>query len=79
MPMRTVTRTMNANILQGVIDLPKDFAHRQVEVTVSLKDDDVSFAFSDDTLRAIAEAKRISRDPSVKSYTSAKSLLDDCE
>lgn len=35
--------------------------------------------FSDATLAAIEEAKLISRDSSVKSYSSAKELLEDCE
>ena len=35
--------------------------------------------FSDYTLEAIEEAKRISRDSSVKSYSSAKELFEDCE
>ena len=34
--------------------------------------------FSEQTLAAIEEAKKISRDPSVKSYSSAKELLKDC-
>lgn len=34
--------------------------------------------FSDSTISAMAEAKKISRDPKVKSYTSAKELLEDC-
>ncbi len=36
-------------------------------------------AFSEKTLEAIAEARRISRDASVKTYSSAKELLEDCE
>lgn len=35
--------------------------------------------FSDQVIAAIEEAKKISRDPSVKSYSSAKDLLKDCE
>lgn len=35
--------------------------------------------FSEQTLAAIEEAKLISRDSSVKSYSSAKALLEDCE
>jgi len=35
--------------------------------------------FSKETLAAIDEARRISRDSSVKSYSSAKELLEDCE
>lgn len=34
--------------------------------------------FSDSTLSAMEEAKKISRDPNVKLYTSAKDLLEDC-
>jgi len=34
--------------------------------------------FSEQTLAAIEEAKKISRDPGVKSYSSAKELLKDC-
>ena len=34
---------------------------------------------SEQTLAAIKEAKKISRDPTIKSYTSAKELLEDCE
>lgn len=34
--------------------------------------------FSEQTLAAIEEAKKISRDPAVKSYSSAKELLKDC-
>lgn len=36
-------------------------------------------AFSEQTLAAIEEAKRISTDPAVKSYSSAKELLADCD
>ena len=35
--------------------------------------------FSEKTLAAVKEAKRISRDPKVKSYSSAKELLEDCD
>lgn len=35
--------------------------------------------FSEKTLEAIEEAKQISKDTTVKSYTSAKALLEDCE
>ncbi len=35
--------------------------------------------FSQNTLVAIEEAKKISRDPTVKSYSSAKELLEDCD
>ncbi len=35
--------------------------------------------FSKQTLAAIEEAKKISRDPTVKSYSSAKELLEDCD
>lgn len=35
--------------------------------------------FSQNTLTAIEEAKKISRDPTVKSYSSAKELLEDCD
>jgi len=35
--------------------------------------------FSEKTLAAIVEAKKISRDPTVKSYSSAKELLKDCD
>lgn len=35
--------------------------------------------FSEYTLAAIEEAKKISTDPSVKSYSSAKELLEDCD
>ncbi len=34
--------------------------------------------FTDETLMAIEEARKISRDSSVKSYASAKELLEDC-
>ena len=37
------------------------------------------YNFSEETLAAIDEARRISRDPSVKSYSSAKELFKDCE
>ena len=35
--------------------------------------------FSKKTLAAIEDAKKISRDPTVKSYSSAKELLADCD
>jgi DNA-damage-inducible protein J len=35
--------------------------------------------FSQNTLTAVEEAKKISRDPTVKSYSSAKELLKDCD
>lgn len=35
--------------------------------------------FSEETLDAIKEAKQISKDPKVKSYSSANELLKDCE
>ncbi|HAH60772.1 MAG TPA: type II toxin-antitoxin system antitoxin, RelB/DinJ family [Treponema sp.] len=35
--------------------------------------------FSEKTIAAIEEAKRISRDPKVKSYSNAKELLEDCD
>ncbi len=35
--------------------------------------------FSAEVLTAIDEAKKISRDPNVKSYSSAKALFEDCE
>jgi DNA-damage-inducible protein J len=35
--------------------------------------------FSDQVIAAIEEAKKISRDPSVKSYSNTKDLLKDCE
>ena len=35
--------------------------------------------FSKRTLAAIEEAKIISRDPTVKSYSNAKELLEDCD
>jgi len=34
---------------------------------------------SEQTLAAIDEAKKISRDPTVKSYSTAKELLGDCD
>lgn len=37
------------------------------------------YNFSDETLAAIDEARKISKDPTVKSYSSAKELLEDCE
>lgn len=37
------------------------------------------YNFSDETLAAIDEARKISKDKSVKSYSSAKELLEDCE
>jgi DNA-damage-inducible protein J len=36
-------------------------------------------SFSEQTLTAIEEAKKISRDPTIKSYFSAKELLKDCD
>ena len=37
------------------------------------------YSFSEETLAAIDEARKISKDPSIKSYTSAKELFEDCE
>ncbi len=37
------------------------------------------YDFSYETLEAIEEARKISKDPSVKSYSSAKELLEDCQ
>ncbi len=37
------------------------------------------YDFSEETLSAIDEARRISKDSSVKSYSSAKELFEDCE
>lgn len=37
------------------------------------------YNFSDETLAAIDEARKISKDSTVKSYSSAKELLEDCE
>ena len=37
------------------------------------------YNFSDETLAAIDEARRISKDSSVRSYSSAKELFEDCE
>ena len=37
------------------------------------------YNFSEETLAAIDEAHRISKDSSVKSYSSAKELFEDCE
>ena len=37
------------------------------------------YNFSEETLAAIEEARRISKDSSVKSYSSAKELFEDCE
>lgn len=37
------------------------------------------YNFSTETLEAIEEARKISKDHSVKSYSSAKELLEDCE
>ena len=37
------------------------------------------YDFSENTLAAIDEARKISRDASVKSYSSAKELLEDCD
>ena len=35
--------------------------------------------FTEETLSAIEEARRISKDPTVKSYSGAKDLFEDCE
>ena len=37
------------------------------------------YDFSDETLAAIEEARKISRDSSVKSYSTPKELFKDCE
>lgn len=37
------------------------------------------YNFSDETIAAIEEARRISNDETVKSYSSAKELFEDCE
>lgn len=37
------------------------------------------YNFSEETLAAIDEARKISKDPSAKSYLSVKELLEDCE
>ncbi|MCR4821945.1 MAG: type II toxin-antitoxin system RelB/DinJ family antitoxin [Treponema sp.] len=37
------------------------------------------YNFSEETLAAIDEARRISKDASVKSYSNAKELFEDCE
>lgn len=37
------------------------------------------YNFSEETLAAIDEARRISKDTTAKSYSSAKELLEDCE
>lgn len=37
------------------------------------------YNFSEETAAAIDEARRISKDSSVKSYSSAKELFEDCE
>lgn len=37
------------------------------------------YNFSEETLAAIDEARKISKDSSVKSYSSAKELFEDCE
>lgn len=37
------------------------------------------YNFSDETIAAIDEARKISKDKTVKSYSSAKELLKDCE
>lgn len=37
------------------------------------------YNFTDETLSAIDEARRIGKDSSAKSYSSAKELLEDCE
>lgn len=34
--------------------------------------------FTDETLSAIEEARKISRDPNIKAYSSTKELLEDC-
>lgn len=34
--------------------------------------------FSDETLEAMAEARKISRDPDARTFSSAKELLEDC-
>ena len=37
------------------------------------------YDFTEETLAAIEEARKISKDQSVKSYASAKELFEDCE
>lgn len=37
------------------------------------------YNFSEETLAAIDEARRISKDSSIKSYSSTKELFEDCE
>ena len=37
------------------------------------------YNFTEETLSAIEEARRISKDPTEKSYSSAKDLFEDCE
>lgn len=37
------------------------------------------YNFTEETLSAIEEARRISKDPTVKSYSSSKDLFEDCE
>ena len=37
------------------------------------------YNFTEETLSAIEEARRISKDASVKSYSSTKELFEDCE
>ena len=37
------------------------------------------YNFSEETLSAIEEARRISKDPDAKSYLSAKELFEDCD
>ena len=37
------------------------------------------YNFTEETLSAIEEARKISRDTSVKSYSSARELFEDCE
>ncbi len=37
------------------------------------------YNFSDETLAAIEEARRISKNPDEKSYSSVKELLEDCD
>lgn len=79
--MQAITKTVNSSTLQGIVDLPDELCNRQVEITIRLAGNALPsrFAFSDATESAIAEARRISADPTVKSYNSAKALLDDCE
>lgn len=37
------------------------------------------YNFSEETLAAIEEARKISKDPSAKAYSSVRELLEDCE